>query len=109
MRAALHYLAVHEEEHAREPSSRRSAGRRQSSAGGADLPVGEVLVRRYRRDAALLARRTRGIFLLAYVEPYLDPTATPAGTVAGQGRLPVDGVGCRHHCREPAVALQTGR
>src|SRR5580704_512950 len=109
MRAALHYLAEYEEEHTREPSSRRSAGRRQSSAGGADLPVGEVLVRRYRRDVALRARRTRGFFLLAYVEPDLDSIATLAGPIAGQRRLPADGVGCRHDCREPAVALQTGR
>src|SRR5258706_4191561 len=45
LRASLHYLATHEKQHSGEPSARRTCGSGQPSVGGADLPVGQVLVR----------------------------------------------------------------
>src|ERR1700677_465532 len=92
MRASVHYRATHEEQYSGEPSPRRSAAGGQSSSGGADLPVGEVLVRRYRRDSALPARRTRGILLLGFGAPHVEAIAAVAGAAAGQGRLSADGV-----------------
>src|ERR1700724_2641133 len=105
MRAPLHYLADYEKQHTGEPSARRSRGRRQPSSGGAHLPVGEVLVRRYRRDSALPARRSTGVFLLAFVEPYLEAIAAIARTAARKRRLSADGVRRRDHRCEPARSV----
>jgi hypothetical protein len=45
MRASLHYRAFNEKRHIGEPSARRAHVFGQSSSGGADLSVGEVLFR----------------------------------------------------------------
>ncbi len=66
IRARLDYRWPHERQHLREPSAgSRSAGR-QSAAGGADLSVGEIYLRRRGRDHALrCAASARGFFIRA--------------------------------------------
>ena len=93
-----------------EPSARCCAAGGQSAAGGADLPVGEVFLRRYRtRRCAICAANERDFFIRVQSNPTLKQLQLLAGAAAGQGRLSADRIGCRHHRRQPAGAVQAGR
>ena len=78
--------------HARHAPARGALAAGQPAARRADLPVGQVHVRRRRADARALQAPARGLLLLAHLEPDAAATRAVARRIAGARRLPADGL-----------------
>jgi len=79
------HLIRHERRDLRQSPARGRCAGGQSPAGGADLSIGEIFIRRCDRDFALFARRARRILLLALGESDPEAAGACSGKAAGQG------------------------
>src|SRR5690606_35126542 len=75
--------ASHEDLHSPQSSARGHGARRQSAAGGTDLSIGEVHLRRCGRGGASVSRPARGLSVLPRFQFDADAVGADAGAVAG--------------------------